>query len=259
MSGHDCKFDPSQDLRRKVAVKRTIAELTNHKVLLDTLTKTLKSARGRELDRILNLIRAGASREKLARAVGSPATKFGNPEELLKVSKLATSDDGDHAKIRGLDGLGRRNSDASDPSFLASSPEETQLLRLPPRPAVNPYSRVLLESLCDIPLFEVPAHPWTEVTDSDYLVSHLVSLYFTWDHPCSQFLDQRMFIEHMSNANLESEICTPLLVNSLLAMASVCIFGCFHPLPQANSVRHILRTSTFLQTQKTHIQGASSS
>lgn len=186
-------------------------------MLLDALTKTLKSAKGRDLDRILNLIRAEASREELARAVGSPATKFGNPQALSKPSKLAISDDRDHPVGE------RRASDASDPS-IASSPEEFQPLRIPPRPAVNPYSRVLLENLCDIPLFEVPASPWTEVTESDYLVSHLVSLYFTWDHPCSQFLDQRIFLEHMSNANLESEICTPLLVNSLLAMASVCIF-----------------------------------
>jgi hypothetical protein len=63
------------------------------------------------------------------------------------------------------------------------------------------HSRITLEKLCDIPLVQVPAKPWTAVTDDGQLVSHLVSLYFTWDNP--------------------SEFCTPLLVNSVLAMASV--------------------------------------
>lgn len=70
---------------------------------------------------------------------------------------------------------------------------------------------------------QVPAKPWTRVTDSDEMVSHLVSLYFTWDHPCLQVLDQALFLAHM-NSNTASAFCTPFLVNCILALAIVCYF-----------------------------------
>lgn len=97
------------------------------------------------------------------------------------------------------------------------------------------HSRITLEKLCDIPVLRVPAKPWTRVTDDDQLVSHLISLYFTWDHPLSQIIDQRMFIEHMSKGDLSSAFCSPLLVNSVLAMASV-----RHPPATSSYSRHLL-------------------
>lgn len=92
----------------------------------------------------------------------------------------------------------------------------------PPGPCADAYSRITLENLVDIPLFQVPAKPWTDVSDSDDHVSHLISLYFTWDHPCCQLVDQTIFLRDMKSGDLSSEYCTPFLVNIILAMASVC-------------------------------------
>ncbi|CAG8020178.1 unnamed protein product [Penicillium olsonii] len=214
----ECYFDPSRDLRRKVAVKRTIIELTNHKELLATLIETLKKADEPELEQLLNLIRGEATLEAIAEEVGAPVMRFADPQELSTSSQLAISEYGDQpVEVSGSGSQPRRTSDVSN---VASSPDDIQFMTLPPMPVISPYARISLESLCDIPLFEVPARPWTDVTDSDYLVSHLVSLYFTWDHPGSQFLDQRVFLAHMKKADLDSGFCTPLLVNSLLATAS---------------------------------------
>jgi hypothetical protein len=177
---------------------------------------TLGSADQGECDRVMGLIRGKAPYEEIAHAVGSPATVFGDPQELFNASKLAITEYGD-TPVNAADPRRR----PSDPSTIASSPEESQPIKASQWSSVSPYARVTLESLCDIPLFEVPAKPWTEVTDDDYLVSHLVSLYFTWDHPCAQFVDQGVFLEHMKLGNRRSEFCTPLLVNSLLSMASV--------------------------------------
>ena len=91
------------------------------------------------------------------------------------------------------------------------------------RLAADAHSRITLEKLCDIPIFQVPVKPWTTVTDDDHLVSHLISLYFTWDHPLSQIIDQRVFLRHMREGNKNTEFCTPFLVNSILAVASVCM------------------------------------
>ncbi|KXG54107.1 Transcription factor [Penicillium griseofulvum] len=212
----ECQFDPTRDLRRKVAVKRMILELTNHKDLLESLLSTLGSADQLQFDKVMDLIRNKASFQEIAHAVGSPATTFGDPQELSNACKLAILEYGENP-VETSGNAARR---PSDPNAIASSPGELPHLKASQWPAVSPYARVTLESLCDIPLFEVPAKPWTKVTDDDYLVSHLVSLYFTWDHPCSQFLDQRIFLEHMKRGHRKSDFCTPILVNSLLAMAS---------------------------------------
>ncbi|KAB8264774.1 hypothetical protein BDV32DRAFT_75403 [Aspergillus pseudonomiae] len=76
-----------------------------------------------------------------------------------------------------------------------------------------------LNYLCDITPFRVPAKPWTTVTNDDNLVSHLVSLYFTWDYPFYAFVDQKAFIRHMTLGNVDSDLCSPFLVNALLANA----------------------------------------
>ncbi|KAI9376632.1 pathway-specific regulatory protein [Aspergillus egyptiacus] len=73
--------------------------------------------------------------------------------------------------------------------------------------------------LCDCAPVKVPAKPWTAVTDDDGLVSHLVSLYFTWDYPFYAFLDHGVLVRHMAMGNLQSDFCSPFLVNALLANA----------------------------------------
>ncbi|KAL3430981.1 hypothetical protein BDV09DRAFT_188809 [Aspergillus tetrazonus] len=73
--------------------------------------------------------------------------------------------------------------------------------------------------LCDSAPVKVPAKPWTTVTDDDGLVSHLVSLYFTWDYPFYAFVDPVILIRHMREGNMQSDFCSPFLVNALLANA----------------------------------------
>ncbi|GIJ86665.1 hypothetical protein Asppvi_005557 [Aspergillus pseudoviridinutans] len=65
-----------------------------------------------------------------------------------------------------------------------------------------------LPALCEEPTLFAPAKPWTTVTDSDRLVSHLLSLYFTWDYPCyaclrrpwDRFMEMDMCIRFLSEA-----------------------------------------------------------
>ena len=235
-------------------MKRTIIELTNHKELLATLIETLRKADEPELEQLLNLIRGEATLEAIAEEVGAPVMRFADPQELSTSSQLAISEYGDQpVEVSGSGSQPRRTSDVSN---VASSPDDIQFMTLPPMPVISPYARISLESLCDIPLFEVPARPWTDVTDSDYLVSHLVSLYFTWDHPGSQFLDQRVFLAHMKKADLDSDFCTPLLVNSLLATASVSTSDFCISCPLANNDRHTLIVSMYFPYRIMLIQEA---
>lgn len=80
-----------------------------------------------------------------------------------------------------------------------------------------------VQRLCDTPIISVPARPWTTVTDDDEFVSHLLSLWFTWQYPYFHWLDRDLFVEDMKSASLDANFCSPFLVNIMLAEACVCI------------------------------------
>ncbi|KAL2433855.1 Notoamide biosynthesis transcriptional activator notL' [Exophiala dermatitidis] len=69
------------------------------------------------------------------------------------------------------------------------------------------------------PPISVPAKPWTTVTDDDDFVSHLMSLWCTWAHPWWHWVDEEIFLEAMRSGDTTSLICTPYLVNMILADA----------------------------------------
>ncbi|KAJ6032138.1 Transcription factor [Penicillium herquei] len=216
---NDCHFDPTRDLRRKVAVKRTIQELTDYKDLFDSLLLAIRAADSDKLEKIVGLVKDNGSLHDIACAVGSPVTRFADSKVLSATSLSITEDMDGSLDARLMEQEKARNRRPSDLES-ASSMSEQDKPKASPKPATNPYARVSLESLCDVPLFNVPAKPWTAITIDNDLVSHLVSLYFTWDHPCAQFLDQRIFLEHMRRGLSDSEFCSPVLVNAILAVAS---------------------------------------
>jgi hypothetical protein len=80
--------------------------------------------------------------------------------------------------------------------------------------------------LSDIALFRVPAHPWTSVTEDDDFVSHLISLWFTWAHPFLNWIDRDLFIREMQTGSIDSDFCSPFLVNIILADACVSDADC---------------------------------
>ncbi|KAF3314387.1 hypothetical protein TWF173_004729 [Orbilia oligospora] len=82
---------------------------------------------------------------------------------------------------------------------------------------IEPLDRINLDILDDRPILDVTAHPWTTVTDDDELVSHLMSLYMTWDHPVWHLFDWDIFIDAMKTG--DTTYCSPLLVNATLAEA----------------------------------------
>ncbi|KAJ5554782.1 hypothetical protein N7461_003252 [Penicillium sp. DV-2018c] len=83
----------------------------------------------------------------------------------------------------------------------------------------SPKRYMDVNRIVDIALFQVPAQPWTSITEDDAFVSHLISLYFTWQHPILNWIDRDLFLADMQSGRLESRFCSPLLVNSMLAIA----------------------------------------
>ncbi|KAL3448235.1 hypothetical protein BJX65DRAFT_317464 [Aspergillus insuetus] len=69
------------------------------------------------------------------------------------------------------------------------------------------------------PLYRVPAQPWTSLTDDSDYVSHLISLYFSWDHPVHSWIERDLFLRDMEAGSIECLFCSPFLVNAILAVA----------------------------------------
>jgi hypothetical protein len=78
-----------------------------------------------------------------------------------------------------------------------------------------------IASLTVDPPLHVPAAPWTNVIPDDETVSHLISVYFTWQHCGYPSVDQTLFVQAMQAKDLTSPFCSPFLVNSMLAVACV--------------------------------------
>lgn len=88
----------------------------------------------------------------------------------------------------------------------------------------NPNTRrkvMDINRLCDVTLFKVPAKPWTSLTSDDDLVSHLLSLWFSWQQQGFYCINRDLFVRDMQSADLNSKFCSPFLVNILLAEACV--------------------------------------
>ena len=63
------------------------------------------------------------------------------------------------------------------------------------------------------------ASRWTRVTDDGHFLALLLSAWHTWEYSYYHILDWEIFLGDLSNS--QTDFCSELLVNSLLATASV--------------------------------------
>jgi hypothetical protein len=185
-----CIFDESLDQRRRVAQKRTAEELNYHRDMLNDLFRVIRSADEPHALKLLEIIRKNATAEEIRAFID---------ETLIRL-------DGEGAgygqAVQKLEDVRRTiDVEGADPSFRRKVMD--------------------IHYLCDEAPCKVPAKPWTSVTEDSDLVSHLVSLYFTWDYPFHAFLDRDVFLAHMARGREDSDFCSPFLVNALLANACV--------------------------------------
>lgn len=67
----------------------------------------------------------------------------------------------------------------------------------------------------------VPGSFWTEVTDDDDVVSHLVSSFLAHWNPYWRFVEEDRFLRSTRACKLSTQHASPLLINSILASAAV--------------------------------------
>ncbi|KAF9895330.1 hypothetical protein FE257_000234 [Aspergillus nanangensis] len=184
----ECTLDQAADRRRRGALKRKIDQLEEKEDLLVRLVGVLRDTGSSRTVPLLNLIRSNATLAEIRYYLDHqlPRSEFAKSSELADVC---------HAMQR----VQRQQEQEQSPSSMR---------------------RILdAKRLSDIPRFRVPARPWTNVTEDNDFVSHLVSLWFTWSHPFANWIDRDRFIRDMQVGGLRAQFCSPFLVNILLAEA----------------------------------------
>ena len=190
-SGSDCIFKTELDGRRKEAIKRKADDAEHHRDLLAGLLRSIRWSEEGDAQHLFRLIRDDASLATINASIDE------------EVRKLRGHSPGTDATV---DGLLKLRSEA------ASLQEHAPLAR-------NRRKTMSVEQMSDEPLFRLTAKPWTTVTDNDYLVSHLTSLYFTWWNTFMHPLHEPALIEAMEEGDLGSPLCSPFVVNAMLALA----------------------------------------
>ncbi|KAJ5496262.1 hypothetical protein N7463_008249 [Penicillium fimorum] len=194
-----CIFDESLDQRRRVAAKRTADELSYHRDLLSDLFMLVREANEQDALHLLTIIRHNAPADEIRAYINETLAS-------ITSSTSATSTAVKQETVAKLEDMRHLiNVEGTGPTFRRKVMD--------------------IHYLCDSAPCEVPAAPWTRVTADADLVSHLVSLYFSWDWPFSAVVDKEVFVRHMAKGVLGSEFCSPFLVNALLSNA--CYFSEF--------------------------------
>lgn len=175
-------------MRRKGALEHRIEMLEDAERLLLYLVETLKKDdQNIRTSELINLIRNNGSLDEIRTFL---ERQF-SPEERQKMPEVVETQ-----------------------NHLARMPKEESYVRRGRR--VMPIQR-----LADTPIHRVPAKPWTNVTDDDDLVSHLISIWCTWSFPWFHWVNRDLFIRDMKAGDLDCEFCSPFLVNAILAETSV--------------------------------------
>lgn len=108
-----------------------------------------------------------------------------------------------------------------------------------------------ISRLNDAPPYQVDCRHWTSVTNDDLLVSHLISLWLTWDKPFYNWMDQHLFLRDMHRGNTSSYYCSRLLVNAVLANA--CAYSDYHEARTTGSAAPVLMQA-FISEARQHLE-----
>lgn len=183
--GIPCLIDEEGDQRRKYGLKRKVDTLEDKGKLLDRLVTVLQHTDKTCAAQIMNLIRSNASLDEIQMCM----------DDIMNLPRLEKTPE----LIDTYSGVQKWSESHKKAMVARPDPKE----------------------LSDMVLFTVPARPWTSVTADNEFVSHLISLWFTWFHPFLNFIDRDLFIRDMKSGDIESEFCSPFLVNIILASACV--------------------------------------
>jgi hypothetical protein len=156
----------------------------------------------RSCDDLEDVAKSVIAREKgLLAAANADAARDSNDDESAGVDQFESELSGKMSELV-LDGTRKFIGGTSNLIFLPPGSEIHESLSTTDSPALNDSQ---------------PIRRWTRVTEDDSLISHLLTMYFTWHYPFFTLLAKDLFYRDYIRG-VSSAYCSPLLVNAMLAL-----------------------------------------
>ncbi|KAJ5370830.1 Nitrogen assimilation transcription factor nirA [Penicillium cataractarum] len=207
-----CVYDPNSDHRRKGVYKKDADTLRTRHTTLQTLIQALLNYEEddafdlvrqiRSCDDLEDVAKSVIAREKgLLAAASVDAARDPNEDEFGGVDQFEFELSGKMSELV-LDGSRKFIGGTSNLIFLPPGSEIHESVSINEPPALNDTQ---------------PVRRWTRVTEDDSLISHLLTMYFTWHYPFFTLLAKDLFYRDYIRG-VSSPYCSPLLVNAMLAL-----------------------------------------
>ena len=194
-----CVYNLAADQRRKVANQRNVEELSRreeelqqYRLLLGGFMAIVRSQDSEMINSLLHAIRDKTDQEELTHYLENILTLRPNIDQAYRQISF---------------NLGWNS---SPPASVSPSLRTATIER---------EEQSTQDYLVNTPI-GVQAPPWTDVANSE-IVSHLLSLFFTWEQPFLPFVEKTSFLVDFHSGNILSSFCSRCLVHAILAKACV--------------------------------------
>ncbi|CAG7918984.1 unnamed protein product [Penicillium olsonii] len=207
-----CVYDPNSDHRRKGVYKKDTDTLRTKNTTLQTLIQAILNYDEADAFDLVRQIRACDDLEDVANSVlaqekglaslNSAATES-TGENLIEINQFESELAGKMSELM-LDGSRK---------FIGGT---SNLIFLPPGSELHEAAAVTNNLAPEAEKVHAVSR-WTQVTDDDSLISHLMTMYFTWHYPFFTTLSKDLFYRDYIRG-VSSSYCSTLLVNAMLAL-----------------------------------------
>ncbi|KAJ5832216.1 Transcription factor [Penicillium riverlandense] len=232
-----CVYDPNSDHRRKGVYKKDTDTVRTRNTTLQTLIQAILNYEEDDAFELVRQIRACDDLEDVAETIiardkghlptAEATTASGNESDPVPADQFESELAGKMSELL-LDGSRKFIGGTSNLIFLPPGSELHESSTPPTAELGHDYS---------------PVKRWTRVTDDESLVSHLMTMYFTWHYPFFTLLAKDVFYRDYVRG-VSSQYCSSLLVNAMLALGchfSSCPGALDDPQDLATAGNHFFR------------------
>ncbi|KAL4785555.1 fungal-specific transcription factor domain-containing protein [Aspergillus varians] len=202
-------YDPNSDHRRKGVYKKDTDTLRTKNSTLFTLIQAILNYEEEDAFDLVRQIRSCDNLEDVAQSlidqekgpsVFSTGATISEDDNLTQTDQFESELAGKMSNLV-LDGSRK---------FIGGT---SNLIFLPPGSELNEFN----PGLSNGGDLEGSVVQWTKVTDDEHLISHLMTMYFTWHYPFFTTLSKELFYRDYIRG-VSSQYCSSLLVNTMLAL-----------------------------------------
>ncbi|KAE8372642.1 C6 transcription factor [Aspergillus bertholletiae] len=207
-----CVYDPNSDHRRKGVYKKDTDTLRTKNATLLTLIQAILNFEEEDAFDLVRQIRSCDNLEEVAQSImgqekGSTSTlKDLGPNGDHDTTQADQFESELAGRMSGLMLEGSRK-------FIGGT---SNLIFLPPESELYEYD-ANVGSHCGGHIYERSITQWTRVTADEQLLSHLMTMYFTWHYPFFTTLSKDLFYRDYVRG-VSGQYCSSLLVNAMLAL-----------------------------------------